>query len=146
MVQVERTVTVRTPVDQVARYLADFAHTEEWDPGTVRCTRSDDGPVAVGARWHNVSEFRGKETELDYELTRLEAGRVTFVGKNKTATSTDDFTLAPSGDGTTVHYQATIVFHGLAKLASPLLKRVFERLGDEVVPKLTSALEKLKTS
>jgi carbon monoxide dehydrogenase subunit G len=146
MVQVERTVTVRTPVDRVAGYLADFAHTEEWDPGTVRCTRSDAGPVAVGAQWHNVSEFRGKETELDYRLTRFDPDRVTFVGENKTATSTDDFTLTPGPDGTTVHYRATIVFHGLAKLASPLLKREFERLGDEVVPALTGALEKLKTS
>jgi carbon monoxide dehydrogenase subunit G len=146
MVQVERTVTVRTPVDRVAGYLADFAHTEEWDPGTVRCTRSDAGPVAVGAQWHNVSEFRGKETELDYRLTRFDPDRVTFVGENKTATSTDDFTLTPGPHGTTVHYRATIVFHGLAKLASPLLKREFERLGDEVVPALTGALEKLKTS
>jgi carbon monoxide dehydrogenase subunit G len=146
MVQVERTVTVRTPVDRVAGYLADFAHTEEWDPGTVRCTRSDAGPVAVGAQWHNVSEFRGKETELDYRLTRFDPDRVRFVGENKTATSTDDFTLTPGPDGTTVHYRATIVFHGLAKLASPLLKREFERLGDEVVPALTGALEKLKTS
>jgi carbon monoxide dehydrogenase subunit G len=146
MVQVERTVTVRTPVDLVAAYLADFGHTEEWDPGTVRCTRTDAGPVAVGAQWHNVSEFRGKQTELEYRLTRLDPDRVTFVGENKTATSTDDFTLTPNAGGTTVHYRATIVFHGLAKLASPFLKRVFEGLGDDVVPKLTGALEKLKTS
>ncbi|WP_328455983.1 MULTISPECIES: SRPBCC family protein [unclassified Amycolatopsis] len=145
MVQVERTVTVATPVEQVAAYLADFAHTEEWDPGTVRCTRTDAGPVAVGARWHNVSEFRGKETELDYRLTRLDPDHVTFVGENKTATSTDDFTLTSGPDGTTVHYQATIVFHGVAKLASPLLKREFEHLGDDVVPALTAALEKLTT-
>lgn len=144
MVQVERTVTVRTPVELVAGYLADFGHTETWDPGTVRCTRTDPGPVAVGTRWHNVSEFRGRETELDYRLTRLDPDRITFVGENKTATSTDDFTLTPGPDGTTVHYRATIVFHGLAKLASPLLKREFERLGDEVVPELTGALEKLE--
>ncbi|MFI5585396.1 SRPBCC family protein [Amycolatopsis sp. NPDC051758] len=143
MVQVERTVTVRTPVELVAAYLADFAHTEDWDPGTVTCTRTDAGPLEVGAQWHNVSEFRGKKTALDYRLTRRDSGRVTFVGENKTATSTDDFTLTSGPDGTEVRYQATIVFHGLAKLASPLLKREFERLGDEVVPELTRALGKL---
>jgi carbon monoxide dehydrogenase subunit G len=143
MVQVERTVTVRTPVELVAEYLADFAHTEDWDPGTVTCTRTDAGPLEVGARWHNVSEFRGKKTELDYRLTRRDPGRVTFVGENKTATSTDDFTLTSGPDGTEVRYQATIVFHGLAKLASPLVKREFERLGDDVVPELTRVLGKL---
>lgn len=143
MVQVERTVKVAVPVSRVAEYLADFAHTEEWDPGTVSCTRTDAGPVATGARWHNVSEFRGKRTELDYRLTRLDEGRVTFVGENKTATSTDDFTLVPDGAGTEVRYQATIDFHGVAKLAGPFLKREFERLGDEVAPKLRDALGKL---
>ncbi|WP_329046968.1 hypothetical protein OG738_33175 [Amycolatopsis sp. NBC_01488] len=29
MVQVERTLTVRTPVERVAEYLADFAHTKD---------------------------------------------------------------------------------------------------------------------
>lgn len=143
MAQVERTLTVRTPVERVAAYLADFAHTEEWDPGTVSCTRSDEGPIVPGARWHNVSEFRGRRTELDYRLTRRDAGRVTFVGRNKTATSTDDFGLSAGPDGTTVRYRATIEFHGLAKLAGPFLKREFERLGDEVVPKLTKVLEGL---
>lgn len=143
MVQVERSLTVRTPVERVVAYLADFAHTEEWDPGTVSCTRTGEGPIVVGARWHNVSEFRGRRTELDYSLTRRDPGRVTFVGKNKTATSTDDFGLSAGPDGTTVRYRATIEFHGLAKLAGPFLKREFERLGDEVAPKLTKVLEGL---
>ncbi|MGW4056647.1 SRPBCC family protein [Amycolatopsis sp. NPDC004747] len=140
MVQVERTVTVGAPIGAVAEYLADFAHTEDWDPGTISCTRTDPGPIAVGAQWHNVSEFRGRKTELDYRLTRREPGKVTFVGENKTATSTDDFTLSAAPEGTLVRYRATIVFHGWAKLASPLLKREFERLGDEVVPELRRVL------
>jgi carbon monoxide dehydrogenase subunit G len=143
VVQVERTVRVGAPIGAVAQYLADFAHTEDWDPGTISCTRTGPGPIVVGARWHNVSEFRGRKTELDYRLTRREAGKVTFVGENKTATSTDDFTLTSGPDGTTVRYRATIVFHGWAKLASPLLKREFERLGDEVVPKLRRVLDEL---
>ncbi|WP_103339148.1 SRPBCC family protein [Amycolatopsis sp. CA-126428] len=143
MVQVERTVQVAAPIGAVAQYLADFAHTEDWDPGTISCTRTDPGPIVVGARWHNVSEFRGRKTELDYRLTRREPGKVTFVGENKTATSTDDFTLTSGPDGTTIRYRATIVFNGWAKLASPLLKREFERLGDEVVPKLRGVLAEL---
>ncbi|GAB3144626.1 SRPBCC family protein [Amycolatopsis stemonae] len=143
MVQVERTITVRTPVERVAAYLADFAHTEEWDPGTVSCTRTGDGPIVVGAEWHNVSEFRGRRTELDYRLTRRAASRVTFVGENKTATSTDDFGLSAGPDGTTVRYRATIVFHGWAKPAGLLFRGEFERLGDALVPELTRALENL---
>lgn len=141
MVEVRRTITVRKPVDVVVNYLKDFSRTEEWDPGTVSCTRLDQGPVQVGARWRNVSRFRGKETELTYELVRLEPERLVFVGKNKTATSTDDLTLEATPDGTVITYQATIVFNGLAKLADPFLKREFNKLGDAVVGTMASAVD-----
>jgi carbon monoxide dehydrogenase subunit G len=143
MVQVQRTFTVHKPTDVVANYLKDFARAEEWDPGTRTCRRVDDGPVAVGARWLNVSEFKGKETELTYQLARMEPGHLVFVGKNKTATSTDDLTLTAVPEGTSITYRATIVFHGLAKLADPFLKREFERLGDAVVDSMTTAVDRI---
>ncbi len=109
----------------------------------MSCTRSGTGPIAVGEQWHNVSEFRGKKTELTYRLDRLEPGRIVFVGANKTATSTDDLTVTEEGGTTTVGYHATIKFHGLAKLADPLLKREFEKMGDELVPAMKATLEAL---
>ncbi|ANN17390.1 polyketide cyclase [Amycolatopsis orientalis] len=145
MVDVHRTITVRTPAQTVVEYLRDFAHAEEWDPGTVSCTRADTGPIVVGAQWRNVSEFRGKKTELAYRLDRLEPGRIVFVGSNKTATSTDDLTVTEEDGTTTISYHATIEFHGLAKLADPFLKREFEKMGDELVPTMTKALEALRT-
>jgi carbon monoxide dehydrogenase subunit G len=143
---VERPFTVDRPVEAVVEYLKDFANAERWDPGTVTCTRTGGGPVQVGSRWHNVSKFKGEETELDYRLERLEANRLTFVGENKTATSTDDLTLRPAGSGTEITYHAHIVFHGLAKVADPFLKSEFEKLGDEVVVSMTEAVESLPTT
>lgn len=144
MVQVERTFNVTPPVDAVVDYLKDFSRAEAWDPGTKSCQRTDGtGEVAKGSTWHNVSEFRGRETELDYELTRLEPTRLTFTGKNKTATSTDDLTFSAVADGTRITYQATIEFHGLAKLAGPLLQREFEKLGDETEKQMTTVLNQL---
>jgi carbon monoxide dehydrogenase subunit G len=146
MVEVQRVFTVHQPVEVVSEYLRDFSHAETWDPGTVSCTRLDNGPVRVGSEWHNVSEFRGKETELSYRLTRMETGRLIFVGENKTATSTDDLTLTAVPEGTKITYHATIVFNGLAKLAGPFLKREFEKLGDKVVVTMTDALAALSPS
>lgn len=90
-----------------------------------------------------MSEFRGRQTELDYEMVHDEPDRVTFIGRNKTATSIDDLRFAADGEGTRITYQATIEFHGLAKLATPFMQRVFEKLGDEVVGQMTKTLESL---
>ncbi len=143
MVHTQRTFTVATPLPAVVDYLTDFGHAEAWDPGTVRCTRVGSGPIQVGATWHNVSKIRGKETELNYELSRLEPERLTFVGRNKTATSTDDITFAADGERTRISYDSDIVFNGVAKLADPFLRGEFRRLGDETVVKMTRVLEAL---
>jgi carbon monoxide dehydrogenase subunit G len=143
MVSVERAFTVPKPVETVVDYLKDFSRTEEWDPGTVTCTRLDQGPLREGSTWQNVSTFRGRTTELTYRLVRLEAARLTFVGENKTATSTDDLTFTAVADGTRVTYRAHIAFHGPAKLAGPFLRSEFERLGDEIarrMPPIIAAL------
>ncbi|GAB3165515.1 SRPBCC family protein [Amycolatopsis sp. NPDC004378] len=140
MVDVTRTFTVATAPRETLDYLKDFANAKEWDPGTQSCERLDGGPVAVGSRWRNVSKIAGIETELTYELTRLEPGRVVFVGRNDTATSTDDISLTADGEATKLTYHATIEFHGAARLAAPLAKAVFEKVGADTEKSLTRIL------
>jgi carbon monoxide dehydrogenase subunit G len=143
MVDVSRTLTVRAPLPSVVDYLKDFAHAESWDPGTVSCVQTTAGPVGVGTEWRNVSEFRGKETTLTYRLAELEPQRLVFVGRNKTATTTDEITFAPVDGGTELTYHAHVEFHGVAKLADPFMKKEFDRLGDELIGTMTRALEAL---
>lgn len=133
MVEVTRTMTVATAPEQVVEYLRDFARTEEWDPGTVSCTREDAGPVRVGSTWRNVSKFLGKETELRYELVEERPDLLKFVGRNKTATSTDDIGVSagPVPGTSRISYRAVVEFTGAAKLATPVAKVAMERLGDE---------------
>src|SRR6478752_1392168 len=145
MTHVQRTFTVHRPIETVVAYLKDFAHAESWDPGTVTCTQTSPGEVRVGTTWRNVSKIRGRETELTYELTYADPQRLTFVGKNKTATSIDDMSFEPLGDQTSITYEATVTLNGLAKLAEPLMRREFKRLAQQTVDLMTKTLEALET-
>ena len=136
----ERIFDVAASVDVAVDYLKDFGNAVEWDPGTQTCTRQDSGPVVVGSTWHNVSKIVGKETELTYTLEAMSDDHLTFVGKNKTATSTDEISFAEVGGKTRITYRFDIEFHGLAKVAGPLLSPKFESLGDETETKLTEIL------
>jgi carbon monoxide dehydrogenase subunit G len=144
MVHVSRTFTVDAPPEVVTAYLADFAHAEQWDPGTQSCTRVGAGPVEVGATWHNVSKVLGRETELEYRLERLDPGHIVLVGRNKTATSTDDITVRPAGEGSEVTYDATVELNGLAKLGTPIMQMEFDRLGDLTVTGIQRAVTALR--
>ncbi|WP_236652255.1 SRPBCC family protein [Streptacidiphilus neutrinimicus] len=142
-ITVERSFRVATPAPTVAAYLEDFTHTEEWDPGTVRCRRLDPGPPAVGARWQNTSQFRGRQTTLDYRLVAREPHRLVFHGVNRTVSATDDIAIRPHGDGTLVTYRATLAFKGLFRFAEPILRRSFDELADAVQARLPQVLGSL---
>ncbi len=141
-VDVERTFTVASTPEGVVEYLRDFSRTEQWDPGTVSCRRLDDGPVEVGSRWHNVSTFLGRKTELVYELTRDDPTGLQFVGRNDTATATDDITItAGATPGTArIAYHAHLEFTGMAKLGAPVAKLALEKLGNDTEKSLIRVL------
>jgi carbon monoxide dehydrogenase subunit G len=149
VVTVSRTFPVDKPVDVVIDYLKDFSHAVEWDPGTQSCERVGtdslpiDAPITVGTTWRNISKVLGRSTELSYRLEVLEAGHLTLVGTNKTATSTDDITVVAAGSGSVVTYRAQIVFHGLARLSEPLMKLEFERLGTLTRKQIAAAIAAL---
>ncbi len=141
MLMVQRTFPVNRPVEAVFDYLTDFTNAEHWDPGTVTCSQTTPGAIGVGTHFHNVSQFRGRKTELDYVLKTLERGsRLVFVGTNKTVTSTDDMTFAPTAGGVSITYTARFEFHGLARLAEPFLKKTFNTIADETVTTMTATL------
>ncbi|WP_231974526.1 SRPBCC family protein [Pseudonocardia sp. HH130630-07] len=138
-------MTVSTPAETVLGYLADFGHSEVWDPGTKSCTRSDDGgPIGIGATWHKVSLFNGRESELTCTLVDRTGSRLAFVGENPTIMATDELLVEPADDGgSVVTYRTEVRFKGLLKLAALFLRREFERIGDEVERTLPPVLERL---
>lgn len=144
MPTVSRTFTVHTPPAVVVPYLADFANAEEWDPGTERCVRNDEGPVRVGASWHNTSKIAGVTTELIYTLEQLSDEQVVLVGRNDTATSTETIEVTPEGAGSSITYTNEIVFKGAAKLVSPLAKLVFEKVGHDTEQQMVEKLNALR--
>ena len=143
MPTVTRTFVVQPAPPVVIDYLKDFSHAPEWDPGTVSCTRQDTGPVQVGSTFHNVSKIAGVETELTYKLTKLTGGSIVLEGENKSATSVDTITVTSHADGSEVTYEAVIEAKGIGKLAEPLMKLVFERIGSKTEKQMTEVLNGL---
>jgi carbon monoxide dehydrogenase subunit G len=144
MTIVVRTFAVTAPPAAVLDYLADFGNTREWDPATQSTTRIDSGPIAPGASWHTVSKVLGLTTELTYTLASTESDKLVFVGRNEGATSIDTITVRPvDGGGSEVTYRVDLEVHGLAKLATPVMRIEFEKLGTETAARLTEVLNRV---
>ena len=141
---VERTFTVPRPVEVVFDYLADFTHTEEWDPGTVRTSRTS-GDGGLGTTYANTSQFMGRTSDLTYETTVLERPhRLEFRGRNDKVRTVDSMTLRTAGAGTEVHYRAEFEFGWLLNLIGPLVIRPkLERLADDTVAQMQRTLARM---
>ena len=137
--------TVLTPADpaKVFAYLSDFTNTEEWDPGTVECTRVD-GDGGVGTRYRNVSSFLGRKTELEYVAAELTAPTlVHFAGHNEQFEGHDRIRLEASGGGTQVTYDAEFSFKGASLVAVPLIALYLPVLANKTVKQLKQSLDRL---
>src|SRR3954452_19604106 len=140
MLSVHRTFATTAAPDQVFAFLADFANAEAWDPGTVECVRLD-GDGGVGTRYRNVSSFLGRKTTVQYVARELDAPAfLHFEGTNDQFTGHDRISLEAAGAGTSVTYDAQFDFHGLSKLAVPLVAAYFPFLANKTVTHMRERL------
>ena len=117
-VTVERTFTIDPAPATVLGYLEDFSNAEEWDPGTVRCTRRDSGPVQVGSSWDNTSKFAGATTELVYTLESRTDEQLVFVGRNRARHVDRHDHRHAVGCRQPVHYRAELELHGIMRFVA----------------------------
>ena len=142
MPSVSRTFTTTATPDAAYRYLADFTHAEEWDPGTQTCERTS-GDGGVGTTYRNVSKFLGREVEITYTAAELAPPtRVHLRGTNEQFEGHDIFEIRALGRGSEVTYRAEMAFSGLAKLASPVVAAYLPILAKKTVEELRACLDR----
>jgi carbon monoxide dehydrogenase subunit G len=141
--KLRRSVEANATPEMVFAYLSDFTHANEWDPATVKAELiSGDG--GVGTKYHNVSTFMGRATELTYQVVRHEPHQVFALrGENSSVIALDTMEIEPNGFASKVTYTADFQFKGLGKFIAPLLSPALKKLGDEVEHGLREALAKL---
>ncbi|HET9456049.1 MAG TPA: SRPBCC family protein [Candidatus Limnocylindrales bacterium] len=108
-------------------YVADFANSEEWDPGVETAERLDEGPVGVGSRYRLGVHLGGRVAPMEYRITEFERPRrVVLVGEGSGVSAVDDIRFAPApGGGTRIDYTADIRLGGLLRFAQPFLGGAF---------------------
>jgi len=143
MITVQRIVTTKLDSKSTFDYLAAFEHTPTWDPGTPVVEKQTAGPVALGSKYHAVAEFRGKRQPIDYVVTEMSDDRIQLRGENRTVISVDTISVRPLKSGAEVTYHAEFTLKGLARLAEPFVKPMFEKLGDPAAEGMKRQLDSL---
>lgn len=122
------TVPSAWDIERVFDYMADFSSVEEWDPGAVRASVLEGAPGSIGTKFEVIFKIGITKQRLVYET--LEATRpekIVLRAETPTFVSLDTITIARSGEGTLLTYDALVSLRGPLKLADPLLAIGFNR-------------------
>jgi carbon monoxide dehydrogenase subunit G len=140
-VRYRREIEVGTEADATFEYLSDFEHAAEWDPGIVEARRLTPAPTVVGSRFEVIALFRGKRQRFEYVVTELEPGtRIALRGEGDKAVSDDVITVTAGPAGARVAYEADLRLKSVYRVAEPLLRSTFERMGDDALNGLAEHL------
>ncbi len=123
------TVPSRLSPAEAFAFMTDVRNVAEWDPSIRQIDLIAGDAGALGSRYR----VQMSSTQLVYETTALTAGTaVTLRGENGWVVSVDEITVTPDPGGLAdVTYDATLTLKGPLKLADPILRLVFGRLGDK---------------
>jgi dehydrogenase/reductase SDR family member 12 len=137
------------PVEAAFDFIADFANSHAWDPGTAWSRRSEprDGPIGLGTAFE-LGVVMGKQVApMTYRIMRFERpSRVVLVGSGSGVDAVDDIRFEQTGDGTTIDYTADIRLRGVRGLIQPFLGGTFERIGRDAAAGMASTLAGLAAS
>src|SRR6478672_7103777 len=124
--QVETTLSI----DDVFAYVADFANSQEWDPGVATAERLDEGPVGPGSRFRLGVRLGPRVGTMDYRISVFEPPtRVVLVGSGSGVSAVDDIRFESLDASTRVDYTADIRLEGVRRLIQPFLRGAFARIG-----------------
>jgi carbon monoxide dehydrogenase subunit G len=143
MINIDHTVTVDRPLEEVWDFVSDPANNPQWQSGVELSDQSPSGPIKVGTRVHIVRRFMGQKIEVVFEITVFEPNaQFTFKSLSGPLPISGSIAMAATDRGTEVAYHATGEAAGVLGLGETIISGlVNKQLGDDL-----RALKKLLES
>jgi len=138
----ELSIVINRPTEEVFGVLANLENDVKWRREWVEAKNTSEGPLGVGTTFRLVSEFLGRRSETEYEVTEYEPNRIAAwkaVSGPLPLTFRRTFERVEGGTRVTIRYEAEI--RGFLKLAGPLVARMGKRQLEGDFPKLKELME-----
>ena len=142
MVELEASVDIDRPIDEVFAYVADPAKTPEWSSVALECSLEGSGPIGVGSRIRSVGQFIGRRVEASEEVTQYAPPHKMVVREVTGPTHGEKVRQFESiGEGTRYRVRIAGESGGLFKLADPIVAALMKRTIETDLQTLKALLE-----
>lgn len=150
----ETTLIIAAPIEATFAFVSDFRNAARWDPRTYMVAKATDGPIGVGTRFVLTGGMLQEETArrlhlpqsvaglpLPYDVTEFDPPNYfTLDGETRMVRYHDRIEFSAEGEGTSLRYYAELDTKGVLKIAAPLLKVMFQRIGDDATRGIPGAV------
>jgi carbon monoxide dehydrogenase subunit G len=142
MINLENSVVINRPVDEVFAFLANPENEPLWNQSTQKAEQTSEGPMGVGATVNTVNRFLGRTIDSTWEVTEYEVNRRRAV---KSTSGPMPFEFAQTFEsvegGTKITGTGQIEAGGFFKLAEPVVGRMARRQQETSFANLKDFLE-----
>lgn len=76
MTQVNVSVMIARPPEDVFAFISDFSKNALWQSGVQKAWFTSDGPLREGSTYTQLSRFLGRDIEFNFRIIRYEPGRL----------------------------------------------------------------------
>ncbi|MFK7999702.1 MAG: SRPBCC family protein [Polyangiales bacterium] len=135
MIRIEEVRTFGADAAALFHFLADFRNLPLWDPGITSSRLLSGEANARGARYDVESRFLGLRVPLRYETRRYDEASFEAVieGEGESVRAVDRLVVAARPSGCQLRWQADFELKGIRRLAEPMSRPIFHRLGDKAM-------------
>ncbi len=141
MIQIQTSVTVNRPLEEVFRFMTDHQNALQWQSGLLEARVTND-VVGIGKTWVDVVQVLGRRIEVASELTEFEPLRVVgFKSTSGPIPLEGRYAFEPDGASTKVTFTMQGEPGGFFKLAEPIVARSTQRQWETNLANLKDLLE-----
>jgi carbon monoxide dehydrogenase subunit G len=134
-------VETTLPIEAAFAYLADFANSQEWDPGVASAERIGSGSVGLGTRYRLGVRLGGRVAPMEYRISVFEPpDRVVLLGDGSGVAAVDEIRFFPTETGTRIEYVADIHLRGWLRLVQPFAGGAFKRIARDAADGMEQTL------
>lgn len=122
MINVEDSIVINRPIEEVFAYVSDLTNAPEWQTGLIEVRRTTAAPLGIGAQFTFVRKFLGRKLEASNEFTRYKPNEiVTFVTTSGPVSVEASYLFQTQAAGTRITCRMAMKVQGFSRLAEPLI-------------------------
>lgn len=122
----EEVLELRRTPEEALNFIGDFRNLLLWDPSCRSARMTQGERLAIGAGFHIIVRFAGRDIAMDYTVRDYQPGRrIVLEGRSDKAHALDIITAEPRANGSRVNYHARITVEGAGRLLDAAMKLLF---------------------